>query len=129
MKYKPLHSVAIFFITTFYRPGGSWPLGPPWIPYWSPFLHQFLFFTAVGYHLIIVKGQNFNLTTTTDIIQGHESGSRMLTDAGAEVTFTLRKDQTACFEQLLLELENRKGELGIMTFGLSVTTLEEVFLK
>ena len=79
--------------------------------------------------MIIVKGQNFNLATTTDIIQGHEAESRMLTDAGAEVTFTLRKDQSTCFEQLLLELENRKDELGITTFGLSVTTLEEVFLK
>ena len=53
----------------------------------------------------------------------------MLTDAGAEVTFTLRKDQSGCFEQLFLELENGKLELGINTFGLSVTTLEEVFLK
>ena len=78
---------------------------------------------------MIVKGVNFNLGATSEIVQRHEPESKMLTDAGAEVTFTLRKDQSACFEQLFLELEHRKVELGTNTFGLSVTTLEEVFLK
>ena len=32
MKYKPLCTAAIFFMTIFYRPGGAWP---PWIRCWS----------------------------------------------------------------------------------------------
>ena len=38
MKYKPVHSAAIFFVTIFYRPGGGGghdPLGPPEIHYWD----------------------------------------------------------------------------------------------
>ena len=49
--------------------------------------------------------------------------------AGAELSFVLPSEATGKFEGLFLELENRRQELGIASYGASVTTLEEVFLK
>ena len=102
--------------------GGQHPTG----------MHSCLFsfiLAAIGYHLTLIKTDLFNLEKTTQLIQNHENESQILTDAGTEVTFTLRKDRSECFEQILLELEDRKLELGIRSFSLSVKTLDEVFLK
>ena len=33
------------------------------------------------------------------------------------------------FKDLLTDLENRQEELGIGSFGVSITTMEEVFLR
>lgn len=46
-----------------------------------------------------------------------------LTSVGAPVAFPLR------FEALFTELEQKREELGIASYGASVTTMEEVFLR
>jgi hypothetical protein len=48
---------------------------------------------------------------------------------GAELTYILPREATGNFEKLFTELESRRNELGINSFGVSVTTMEEVFLK
>lgn len=48
---------------------------------------------------------------------------------GAELTYILPSEATGKFEDLFNELESRREELGINSFGVSVTTMEEVFLK
>ena len=48
---------------------------------------------------------------------------------GAELSFILPSEATGKFEKLFLELETRRQELGIASYGASVTTMEEVFLK
>jgi len=48
---------------------------------------------------------------------------------GAELTYILPREATRNFEELFNELESRRDELGINSFGISVTTMEEVFLK
>lgn len=48
---------------------------------------------------------------------------------GAELTYILPSDSTSKFEKLFHDLESRREELGINSFGVSVTTMEEVFLK
>ena len=48
---------------------------------------------------------------------------------GAELSFILPSEATAKFEELFTELETRRRDLGIASYGASVTTMEEVFLK
>ena len=48
---------------------------------------------------------------------------------GAELSFILPSEATGKFEQLFNELETRRKDLGIASYGASVTTMEEVFLK
>ena len=53
----------------------------------------------------------------------------LLFSSGAELSFILPSEATGNFENLFLELETRRKELGIASYGASVTTMEEVFLK
>ena len=55
--------------------------------------------------------------------------STLSTRGGTELAFKLPRDESSSFAALLTALEERKGELGVLSCGLSVTTLEEVFLK
>ena len=56
-------------------------------------------------------------------------GSSCLSAAGAELTYRLPFHQTESFPKVFEELDARTGELDIKAYGISVTTLEEVFLK
>ena len=53
----------------------------------------------------------------------------MICCPGAELSFILPSEARGKFEELFLELETRRKELGIASYGASVTTMEEVFLK
>lgn len=48
---------------------------------------------------------------------------------GSELTYILNEAQSSVFEEMLHELEMKTDELGVRGFGISLTTLEEVFLK
>ncbi|NWR80571.1 ABCA1 protein, partial [Centropus unirufus] len=65
------------------------------------------------------------------LIQKLVPGSRLVEDIGHEVLFVLpysgAKDGT--FGDLFRELDARLAELGISSYGISDTTLEEIFLK
>jgi len=43
--------------------------------------------------------------------------------------FVLSSEHSHGFETLFQEIENKMDEYGITSFGVSVTTLEEVFMK
>jgi len=64
-----------------------------------------------------------------DAIKVHVPGVQMESNVGAELSFVLPKEQSANFEKLFTDLESDQTALGIDSFGASVTTLEEVFLK
>ena len=49
--------------------------------------------------------------------------------AGSELTYRLPFEQTATFSKLFDRLDEEKEKLNIKSYGISVTTLEEVFLK
>lgn len=50
-------------------------------------------------------------------------------DVGQEVTIQLPADNTAAFSAMLRHLETLRGDLGVLSYGMSATTLEDVFLK
>ena len=53
----------------------------------------------------------------------------MLTRSGLELSFILPSEYSNQFEKLFTEIEEKREELGISSYGASVTTLEEVFIK
>ena len=65
----------------------------------------------------------------TKIIKSHVPNAQMVTHAGAEISFVLPRDQCHVFEELFARLEEDQEKLGIDSFGVSVTSMEEVFLK
>ena len=55
--------------------------------------------------------------------------AKKVTDVGAELSFILPSSFTPLFPSLFDRLENDKVALGIQNFGISITTMEEVFMK
>ncbi|XP_064353466.1 phospholipid-transporting ATPase ABCA7 isoform X1 [Dromaius novaehollandiae] len=65
------------------------------------------------------------------LIQNLVPGSRLVEDIGHELLFVLPYSgaKDGAFGDLFRELDARQGDLGISSYGISDTTLEEIFLK
>ncbi|XP_068100526.1 phospholipid-transporting ATPase ABCA3 [Hyperolius riggenbachi] len=84
---------------------------------------------GAGYHMVMVKQPDCKEEQITDLITSYVPQATMESNAGAEMSYILPKESTNRFEPLFSELEHRRGELGIASYGASVTTMEEVFLR
>ncbi|KAE8879299.1 ABC transporter A family member 1 [Phytophthora fragariae] len=86
-------------------------------------------------------GYNFTLVKSSDpaapckeaqlqsLITERVPSAKVLSNVGAEIAFQLPLDSTASFPALFEELDSKMGFLGVLSYGISVTTLEEVFIK
>ncbi|XP_019855200.1 PREDICTED: ATP-binding cassette sub-family A member 3-like [Amphimedon queenslandica] len=84
---------------------------------------------GVGYHMTMVKGSSCDSGRVTSLVKETVSGAEQVTDVGAELSFLLPAQSTQQFPDLFDILDSRKEELGINSFGVSVTTMEEVFIR
>ena len=53
----------------------------------------------------------------------------VLSDVAKEISFQLPKKYSREFPSLFSKLEATKADIGIESFGISITSLEEVFMK
>ena len=79
--------------------------------------------------MAIRRDQGHSVDIITDVIKTHVPNAAMENNVGAELSYVLPQESVGNFEKLFLELERRKDELGIDSYGASVTTMEEVFLR
>ncbi|XP_013411172.1 ATP-binding cassette sub-family A member 3 isoform X2 [Lingula anatina] len=84
---------------------------------------------GAGYHMVIVKEPNCVVSKITDIIKKYVPGAAIESNVSAELSYILPHDSCDQFEGLFSDLELMREDLGIASFGASVTTMEEVFLK
>ncbi|GAB1292623.1 ATP-binding cassette, sub-family A (ABC1), member 14 [Apodemus speciosus] len=105
---------------------------------------------GVGYHLVIVKTPDSDDEKISQLIKDYIPNAKMETNVAAELSFILPKEHTHrqgsrhatrwCwvtrnhydlfrFAELFTDLEGRQEELGISGFGVSMTTMDEVFFK
>ncbi|XP_075998973.1 phospholipid-transporting ATPase ABCA3 [Genypterus blacodes] len=84
---------------------------------------------GAGYHMVIVKDALCNVSEITRLVNMYVPNASLESSAGAELSYILPKESTNRFELLFAELEMNREELGIASFGASVTTMEEVFLR
>ncbi|XP_051987338.1 phospholipid-transporting ATPase ABCA3 [Xyrauchen texanus] len=84
---------------------------------------------GAGYHMVIVKDSFCNASEITRLVHMHVPNATLESSAGAELSYILPKESTSRFELLFAELEMNREELGIASYGASVTTMEEVFLR
>ncbi|XP_040445068.1 phospholipid-transporting ATPase ABCA7 isoform X1 [Falco naumanni] len=77
------------------------------------------------------KASAVDVAQLSALIQRLVPGSRLEEDIGHEVLFVLPYSgaKDGAFGDLFRELDTRLGELGISSYGISDTTLEEIFLK
>ncbi|XP_074138922.1 phospholipid-transporting ATPase ABCA3-like isoform X2 [Sminthopsis crassicaudata] len=84
---------------------------------------------GAGYHLVIVKEPTCNIEEISHLILNYVPTATVESNVAAELSFILPKESSNKFESLFTELEEKQTELGIASYGVSVTTMEEVFLR
>ncbi|XP_075755150.1 phospholipid-transporting ATPase ABCA3 [Pelodiscus sinensis] len=84
---------------------------------------------GAGYHMVMVKEPHCNLGEISRLVCQYVPNATLESNAGAELSFILPTESTHRFEALFTELEQKREELGIASYGASVTTMEEVFLR
>lgn len=93
----------------------------------SPFFLKKQF--GVGYHLVCVKNPSCDTTEVTNLLRNYIPGIRVEADIGTELSYLLDETNVSVFQEMLSDLEANSDALNLESYGISLTTLEEVFLK
>ncbi|XP_015853152.2 ATP-binding cassette sub-family A member 17-like isoform X4 [Peromyscus maniculatus bairdii] len=91
-----------------------------------PFLKQKY---GAGYYMTLIKTPLCDTTKLSSVIYYHIPDAILESRIGEEVIFILPKETMPRFEALFTDLEQKQTELGISALGVSVTTMEEVFIR
>jgi len=83
---------------------------------------------GVGYTLTITKGEGFDEAAVSSLLDASIPGVTPLSNIAAEISFRLPFQSSAHFADVFDQFDGQQARLGITGYGISVTTLEEVFL-
>lgn len=84
---------------------------------------------GTGYHLICVKDDKCKSHLVTELLAKYIPDIEIESDIGTELSYQLPESQVGLFEQMFIDLEEQRDSLHLGGYGVSLTTLEEVFLK
>lgn len=84
---------------------------------------------GIGYRLICEKGNGCNPDRVTQTLRPFVPSIGIDLNIGTELSYKLADEEKSKFPTLFRCLEEKRKELALSGFGVSVTTLEEVFLK
>mmetsp|Transcript_22180 Transcript_22180/g.21974 ORF Transcript_22180/g.21974 Transcript_22180/m.21974 type:complete len:742 (-) Transcript_22180:1165-3390(-) len=84
---------------------------------------------GVGYNLIISKEDKDPNPEIEEFVFERINNCIKLSEVSSEVTFQIPQSESEKFEQFFTELDESLKQLRIKSYGVGVTTLEEVFLK
>jgi len=84
----------------------------------------------VGYKLVIVKNSKYeNIDKALLLIKGIIQDYKILSNMGCEFILQLPIEELNKFPELLLALEENLADIGAQSYGISIHSLEEVFLN
>ncbi|KAL7012162.1 hypothetical protein ACKWTF_014662 [Chironomus riparius] len=85
---------------------------------------------GIGYHLTLVLDLKARTTPISNLINLHVPKAEKARHHGRELSYILPHDAVHNFAPLFSDIEGSTGQqLGILSYGVSMTTLEEVFLQ
>ncbi|XP_034655824.1 ATP-binding cassette sub-family A member 3 [Drosophila subobscura] len=84
---------------------------------------------GIGYRLICVKQQNCNVQEVTQLLNKHLPAIQLDSEFGSEIAYLLPNKYSKKYPDLLNALEQQSNQLKLDGYGVSVTTLEDVFLQ
>lgn len=76
-----------------------------------------------------MKTSSCDVDQLCDVITSEIPEARVLSNETEEIKFILPSEEASDFEGLFVTLETDGKTLGIQSFGVSVATMEEVFLQ
>jgi ATP-binding cassette, subfamily A (ABC1), member 3 len=84
---------------------------------------------GVGYILTIVKAPGCDADRLLAVVRSHVPAAAVGTNVGAELGLRLPLSSSSAFPGLLSELDGRAAELGVVTYGVSTSDIQDVFMK
>ncbi|KAL9700793.1 hypothetical protein quinque_004234 [Culex quinquefasciatus] len=84
---------------------------------------------GAGYRLICVKEPHCDKDRLLGILRKYIPDVTVETDIGTELSLVLREEYIAEFQPMLEQLEGEMALCGVSSYGISLTTMEEVFLR
>ncbi|KUF88199.1 ABC transporter A family member 1 [Phytophthora nicotianae] len=85
---------------------------------------------GAGYNLTLVKDDfKCNDDAVTAFVTSFVPDAQLLSNVGSEIAFQLPLHSSSKFASVFAEMDRQLGTLGLLSYGVSVTTLEEVFIK
>ena len=82
-----------------------------------------------GYNLTVSKTEEFDEKSYLEIIKSNIKDFKIETNVAAEIKVSLPYDAVEKLPHLLSQVEENKNKIGIASYGISSSTIEEVFLK
>jgi ATP-binding cassette subfamily A (ABC1) protein 3 len=91
-----------------------------------------------GYTLTLTKNlqkdeefstENFSSTNIINLVKSYIPDCKVYSDINSEISFILPRERSNAFSELFSVLEKQKAKLEILNIGISITTVEDVFLK
>uniref|UniRef100_A0A4X2L262 ABC transporter domain-containing protein n=1 Tax=Vombatus ursinus TaxID=29139 RepID=A0A4X2L262_VOMUR len=83
---------------------------------------------GIRYHLSLHKNENCDSETITSLIKHHIPDAKLREESEEKLVYTLPFERTDKFLDLYRDIDSYNGQ-SIVRYGVSVTTLNEVFLK
>jgi len=79
----------------------------------------------------MVVSSESQIQEISSLLQKHIENIELKEQSGKELTFNIPTDNgtQSTYPALFSDLNKNKSELGIQTIGLSLTTMDEVFVK
>lgn len=84
---------------------------------------------GTGYHLICVKNGDCDSRLVTELLRNYIPDIRIESESETELSYVLPEEKNELFTTIFRDLENNENRLHLSGFGVSLTTLEEIFLK
>jgi ATP-binding cassette, subfamily A (ABC1), member 3 len=90
---------------------------------------------GLGYSLVVVKRDDLSGHTGADVpgilklINSHIPEAVKENEAGQELKIKIPLDASSKFETMFADLEAQSDRLGVASYGMSITTLEDVFIR
>lgn len=84
---------------------------------------------GTGYHLICAKDYDCNSNAVTKVVQKYIPEIRIESESESEIAYLLSEDRVEMFTIIFEDLEMNLSRLNLKSFGISLTTLEEIFLN
>jgi ATP-binding cassette, subfamily A (ABC1), member 3 len=85
---------------------------------------------GVGYSITFTKSSlSVDSQAIIDVIRKHSSKCEILSNIGTELTVQLPLNDVGGFPLMFKEIDEKKDTLKYQEYGISITTLEEVFLN
>ena len=79
--------------------------------------------------MTLIKASGAHVDAILALVRHHVPEASVSTNVGAELNVRLPMQSSPQFPAMLKELDEKMGAVGVVSYGISITSVEDVFLK